>query len=310
MYKDHKIAAVVPAYNESKLIGKTIMTMPEYIDFIVVINDKSTDDTSAQARAVDDPRVFVIDHEVNRGVGGAIITGHKKALELGADVNVIMAGDAQMDPQYLPDLLDPICENGYEFTKANRFYSRTGYATMPFMRAAGSIALSFATKVASGYWNLFDPQNGYTALKRTALNRLPLDRIALGYAFENDLLIWLNIVNARAKDVSVPALYGEEVSTMNLRKVTWTIGRLLVSGFWRRMLRKHVLQSFSAVALLFFTGLALVTFGALVGCWVLYETLGEPVATTGSVLLSVGPLLTGIHMLVNALMLDIQSTPD
>jgi glycosyltransferase involved in cell wall biosynthesis len=310
VYKDHKIAAVVPAYNESKLIGKTIMTMPDYVDIIVVVNDRSTDDTSAVARAVEDPRVVVIDHEVNQGVGGAIITGHSKALELGADVNVIMAGDAQMDPQYLPDLLDPICEDGYEFTKANRFYSRTGYSTMPFMRAAGSIALSFATKVASGYWNLFDPQNGYTAVKRSALNRLPLDRVARSYAFENDFLIWLNIANARAKDVSVPALYGDEVSAMNLRKVTWTIGRLLVTGFWRRMLRKHVLQSFSAVALLFFTGLALVTFGALVGVWVLYETLGPPVATTGSVLLSVGPLLTGIHMLVNALMLDIQSTPD
>jgi glycosyltransferase involved in cell wall biosynthesis len=310
VYKDHRVAAVVPAYNESKLIGKTIMTMPDYVDFIVVVNDKSTDDTSAQARSVGDPRVHVIDHEVNQGVGGAIITGHRKALELGSDVDVIMAGDAQMDPQYLPDLLDPICEHGYEFTKANRFYSRVGYSTMPFMRAAGSIALSFATKVASGYWNLFDPQNGYTAVKRSALIRLPLDRIALGYAFENDLLIWLNIVNARAKDVSVPALYGEEVSTMSLRKVTWTIGSLLVTGFWRRMLRKHVLQSFSAVALLFFTGLALVAFGTLVGCWVLYETLGPPVATTGSVLLSVGPMLTGIHMLVNALMLDIQSTPD
>jgi glycosyltransferase involved in cell wall biosynthesis len=310
VYKDHKIAAVVPAYNESKLIGKTVMTMPDYIDHIIVVNDRSTDDTSAQARATGDARVVVIDHEVNQGVGGAIITGHKKALELGADVNVIMAGDAQMDPQYLPDLLDPICEHGYEFTKANRFYSRTSYAGMPFVRAAGSIALSFATKVASGYWNLFDPQNGYTAVKRSALIRIPLDRIAHGYAFENDLLIWLNIAHVRAKDVSVPAVYGEEVSSMRLHKVTVTIGSLLVAGFWRRMMRKHVLQSFSAVALLFFTGLALVTFGSIVGVWVVVETLGPPVATTGSVLLSVGPLLTGIHMLVNALMLDIQSTPD
>jgi glycosyltransferase involved in cell wall biosynthesis len=292
------------------MIATVISTMPDYVDHIVIVDDCSPDGTSDVVRSIHDDRVTLIRHEVNQGVGGAIITGHRKALEMGADINVIMAGDAQMDPQYLPDLLDPIVEQGYEFTKANRFYSRTGYSTMPFMRAAGSIALSFATKVASGYWNLFDPQNGYTALKRSALNRLPLDRVARSYAFENDLLIWLNIVNARAKDVSVPALYGEEVSTMNLRKVTWTIGSLLVTGFWRRMLRKHVLQSFSAVALLFFTGLALVTFGALVGVWVLYETLGPPVATTGSVLLSVGPLLTGIHMLVNALMLDIQSTPD
>jgi glycosyltransferase involved in cell wall biosynthesis len=231
VYKEHKIAAVVPAYNESKLIGKTILTMPDFVDLIVVVNDSSTDDTSAQARAIEDPRVVVVDHEVNQGVGGAVITGHRHALDLGADIDVVMAGDAQMDPQYLPDLLDPICEQGYEFTKANRFYSRTGYATMPVLRAVGSIALSFATKAASGYWNLFDPQNGYTAVKRSALNRLPLDRIARGYSFENDLLIWLNIANARAKDVSVPALYGDEVSTMSLRKATWTIGSVLVRGF-------------------------------------------------------------------------------
>jgi glycosyltransferase involved in cell wall biosynthesis len=310
VYKDLKIAAVVPAYNESKLIGKTIMTMPDYVDHIVVINDCSTDDTSAQARAVGDPRVTVIDHEVNTGVGGSIVDGHRRALELGADVNVVMAGDAQMDPAFLPDLLDPIADHGYEFTKANRFYSRTSYAGMPFMRVLGSIALSFATKVASGYWNLFDPQNGYTAVRRSALNRVSLDRIARGYSFENDLLIWLNIANARAKDVPVPAAYGEEVSSMRLHKVVVPIGSLLFFGFWRRMMLKHVLQSFSAVALLFFSGLALVTFGLAVGVWVLVETLGPPVATTGSVLLCVGPLLTGIHLLVNSLMLDIQSTPD
>jgi glycosyltransferase involved in cell wall biosynthesis len=310
VYKNHKVAAVVPAYNESKLIAKTILTMPEYVDLIVVVNDRSTDDTSAQARAVDDTRVVVIDHERNLGVGGAILTGHRRAVELGAEINVVMAGDAQMDPTYLPNLLDPICEHGYEFTKANRFYSRTSYSGMPLTRVVGSIGLSFATKVASGYWNLFDPQNGYTAIHRSALNRIPLERIAQGYAFENDLLIWLNIANVRAKDVSVPAVYGEEVSSMRLHRVTVTIGSLLFRGFWRRMMRKHVLQSFSAIALLFFTGLSLVTFGLLVGVWVLVETLGPPIATTGSVLLSVGPLLTGIHMLVNALMLDIQSTPD
>jgi glycosyltransferase involved in cell wall biosynthesis len=310
VYKDHKIAAVVPAYNESKLIGKTIMTMPDFVDIIVVVNDRSTDDTSEQARAVGDPRVVVIDHEVNTGVGGAIMDGHARALELGSDINVVMAGDAQMDPAFLPDLLDPICDSGYEFTKANRFFSRTSYTGMPTLRLVGSIVLSFATKAASGYWNLFDPQNGYTAVSRAALNRIPAARVSRGFAFENDLLIWLNIANVRAKDVPVPAVYGEDVSSMRIHRVVMPIGSLLFLGFWRRMLRKHVLQSFSPVALLFFAGLSLVTFGFAVGVWVLFHTLGPPVATTGSVLLSIAPLLTGIHMLVNAMMLDIQSTPD
>jgi len=310
VYKGHKIAAVVPAYNEGKLIAKTITEMPDFVDLVVVVNDCSTDDTGAKARAVNDPRVIVIDHEHNTGVGGSILDGHAAALELGADIDVVMAGDAQMDPAYLPALLDPICEQGYEFTKANRFFSRTSYAGMPLIRMLGSIALSFATKVATGYWNLFDPQNGYTATHRSALQRLDLARIARGYEFENDLLIWLNIANARAKDIPVPARYSDEVSTMRIHRVILPIGTLLLRGFWRRMFLKHVLPSFSAVALLFFTGVFLLAIGTVVGIWVVIETLGPPIASTGSVLLSVGPLLTGVHMLVAALTLDIQSTPD
>jgi glycosyltransferase involved in cell wall biosynthesis len=310
LYKGLKIAAVVPAYNEEKLIGTTIGTMPDFVDLIVVVNDCSTDETSKRARNSGDPRVHVLDHETNTGVGGSILDGHALAMELGADVNVVMAGDAQMDPVYLPDLLDPIADHGYEFTKANRFFSRTSLTGMPKTRLIGSIVLSFATKVSSGYWNLFDPQNGYTAVRTSTLRRLDLNQVARGYEFENDLLIWLNIANARAKDIPIPARYGEEVSSMRLHRVAPRIASLLFRGFWRRMLLKHVLASFSPVALLFFTGLALVTFGLLVGVWVLYETLGPPVASTGTVLLSVAPLLTGIHMLVSALLLDIQSTPD
>jgi len=274
MYKGLKVAAVVPAYNEAKLIVKTIETMPDYVDFIVVVNDCSTDETSERARTSGDPRVRVIDHEKNTGVGGAILDGHVRAIELGADVNVVMAGDAQMDPAFLPDLLDPIADHGYEFTKANRFFSRNSFAGMPKTRMLGSIVLSFATKVASGYWNLFDPQNGYTATKTSALRRLNFNSIARGYQFENDLLIWLNIANARARDVPIPAVYGEEISTMKIHKVAPAIASLLFRGFWRRMFLKHVLASFSPIALLFFTGLGLITFGLAVGVWVLVETLG------------------------------------
>ncbi len=309
MYQGQRIAAVVPAYNEAKLIGTTIATMPDFVDIIVVVNDCSTDDTSQRARDVADPRVVVLDHEHNTGVGGSILDGHARALELGADINVVMAGDAQMDPEYLPALLDPICLHGYEFTKANRFFSRTSYAGMPVVRVLGSVVLSFATKAASGYWNLFDPQNGYTAVHRNALRRLDFAVVSRGYEFENDLLIWLNIANARAKDVPVPARYGDEVSTMRLHKVAPAIAGLLIRGFWRRMLLKHVLASFSPIAVLFFSGLAMITFGLVVGVWVLVQTLGPPVASTGSVLLSVAPLLTGIHMLISAWTLDIQATP-
>ncbi|MEU8122748.1 glycosyltransferase family 2 protein [Spirillospora sp. NPDC049024] len=310
MYKDLTIAAVVPAHNEEALIEKTIKGMPELVDHIVVVDDASTDETARRAAAVGDPRVRLLRHERNTGVGGAIVDGHRAALELGADVNVVMAGDAQMDPDYLPALLDPIAEDGYGFTKANRFFARAALAGMPLNRLLGSTVLSFATKLASGYWNLFDPQNGYTAVTREALSRIDLARVSRGYAFENDLLIWLNIAGVRAKDVPVPASYGEEISGMRLHKVVPQIGRLLVCGFWRRIMRKYVVPSFSPVALMLFTGLLLCAVGTLIGIWVTLHSLGTATASAGSVLLAVGPLLVGINMLVHALTLDIQATPD
>ncbi|NUS73354.1 MAG: glycosyltransferase family 2 protein [Corynebacteriales bacterium] len=310
MYKGMRVAAVVPAHNEEKLIAKTITTMPELIDIIVVVDDLSTDETAKRAVETGDPRLVLLQHEVNTGVGGSILDGHREALKMGADVNVVMAGDAQMDPQYLPALLDPIAEKGYGFTKANRFFSRTGLKGMPASRVFGSIMLSFATKLASGYWHLFDPQNGYTAVTKESLSRIDLDRIALGYSFENDLLIWLNIANVRAKDVPVPAVYGEEVSGMKMHKVIPQISSLLIKGFWRRIFRKHVLMSFSPIALMLFMGLFLATVGTAVGVWVIANTIGEPVASPASVLLAVGPLLVGVNMLVQALAMDMQESPD
>lgn len=310
MYKGMHVAVVVPAHNEEQLIGRTISTVPEYVDSIVVIDDASTDETAKRAVETGDPRLCIIEHEANTGVGGAIIDGHKRAVELGADVNVVMAGDAQMNPAYLPALLDPIADHGYGFTKANRFYSRQALAGMPAIRVFGSIVLSFATKLASGYWNLFDPQNGYTAVTREALDRIDLDRIARGYSFENDLLISLGIANVRAKDVPVPSVYGDEISGMRLVKVVPEISRLLFTGFWRRMLFKYVLMSFSPIALLLFTGLFLCVAGAAIGIWAIVVTPSGAAPSAGTVLLAVGPLLVGINMLVHALALDIQQSPD
>lgn len=309
MYKGLRVAAVVPAHNEERLIGQTISTMPKFVDFVVVIDDGSADDTAKRAVEAGDPRVILIEHQTNMGVGAAIIDGHRMALDLGADVNVVMAGDAQMDPHYLPALLDPIADKGCGFTKANRFYSREALAGMPVIRIAGNIVLSFATKMASGYWNLFDPQNGYTAITRDALGRIDLDRVARGYSFENDLLVRLGIADVQATDVQVPARYGTEVSGMKLHRVIPEISRLLFVGFWRRIVLKYVLMSFSPIALLLFTGLFLCVLGATVGLWAIIVTPSGKVPSTGTALLATGPLLVGINMLVHALSLDIQQTP-
>lgn len=309
MFKGAVVAAVVPAYKEEKMITRVIDTMPDYVDHIVIVDDCSPDATSAVVKQSGDSRVTLIRHEVNKGVGGAIITGHKKAMELGSDVNVIMAGDAQMDPAYLPALLERVTTDGYGFAKANRFFAPESFSGMPGYRVFGNIVLSFMTKLASGYWHLFDPQNGYTAIRTSVLRRLSLDRVAERYSFENDLLIHLNIIQVPAIDVPVPAVYGDEVSTIKLRRVVPELLSLLTVGFWRRIWYRYVLWSFSPIALLLFLGLVLFLFGLGVAIWVCFQIAASAVATAATVMLAALPLMIGTQMLISALQLDIQSSP-
>ncbi|MFC8502036.1 glycosyltransferase family 2 protein [Pedococcus sp. NPDC057267] len=308
MYRGARVAAVVPAYKEERHIAQVITTMPELVDFIVVVDDCSPDGTSAAAAAVGDPRLHLIRHEVNRGVGGAIITAHRAALELGADIDVVMAGDAQMDPAHLPRLLDPVID-GYGFAKANRFFSGESFAGMPPYRVFGNICLSFMTKFASGYWHVFDPQNGYTAIRADVLRRLPLDKVAARYSFENDLLIHLNILDVPIVDVPIPALYGTEVSSIRLTRVLPELLALLFGGFWRRVWWKYMVWSFSPVALLLVAGLLLLLLGAAVGVWLLANSVGDASPTAGSVMLAVVPFVLGVQSLLVALQLDIQASP-
>ncbi|MCB1282821.1 MAG: glycosyltransferase family 2 protein, partial [Microthrixaceae bacterium] len=254
MYRGKKVAAVVPAYKEQDHIARVITTMPDTVDIIVVVDDCSPDETFQRATETNDPRLTVIRLEENQGVGGAILTAHRSAMEQGSDINVVFAGDGQMDPDYLPDLLDPIIDEGYGFTKANRFYSSSSFSGMPKYRVFGNIVLSFMNKMASGYWHLFDPQNGYTATTTDVLRRLDFDRIAKRYEFENDFLMQLNILNVRAKDIPIPAVYGNETSTIKLSKVVPALLRLMTKGFFRRIMLKYVIGTFSPIALFLFSG--------------------------------------------------------
>ena len=306
MYKHLRVAVVVPAHNEERLIGRVIETMPSFVDHILVVDDASADDTGHAAKAAADPRTEVITLIENQGNGGAIVNGHARSLELDVDVSVVMDGDAQMNPDYLEALLEPIAAGDAQFTKANRFFGIGSFDGMPRHRVLGNIILSFLTKASSGYWNLFDPQNGYTAIHKSALERLPLHRVGRGYEFQNDLLIHLNILRIPARDVPVPALYGDEVSGLRLHSAVPRILRELTRGFWKRIWWKYVLQSFSAVALMLFGGLLLTAVGTTFGVLVLVDSAGAKAATPGTVLLSAAPLLSGFHMLLFAMMLDIQ----
>jgi glycosyltransferase involved in cell wall biosynthesis len=309
MYKDRKIASVVPAYNEGELVLKVIKTMPDFVDHIIIVDDASRDNTYELAKSTTDPRVVVIKLEKNLGVGGAIMAGHRRMLELGDDISVVMAGDAQMDPAYLPQLLDPLIEEDYDFSKGNRFLARDSLKGMPAYRVFGNVILTFMTKFASGYWHIFDPQNGYTAITRGALELLDFDHIHNRYPFENDLLINLNIFNIRVKDVSIPAVYGEEQSHIRLHKVIPSLLVALTTGYFRRITQKYVLRSFSPVALFLLAGGVLFLWGAGFGLYELIKHWGREPAATGIVMLAVLPFLVGFELLLQAVVLDINESP-
>jgi len=221
-----------------------------------------------------------------------------------------MDGDGQMDPAYLPMLLDAVTVQGYDYAKGNRFLHSTELSSMPRHRLFGNFVLTFLTKLTSGYWNVFDPQNGYLAIRRDALARLPFERIARRFFFENDLLIHLNIMGFRVKDVPIPALYGDETSNIKISRILGSFPVYLFRRFWYRIYQKYVLRDFSPVALFLFLGLPFFLWGVGFGGYVWWRSwiFGE-IATTGTVMLSVLPLLIGFELILQAVILDIQATP-
>lgn len=308
-YNGKRVAALVPAYNEAEHVGTVIETMPAYVDPIIVVNDCSSDGTGDVVRQVADPRVILIEHEQNQGLGASLIDAHLEALEAGADIMVVMAGDGQMDPAYLPALLDPIIAGHYDFTKGNRFFSANSWEGMPRYRVFGNIVLTFMTKAATGYWNLFDPQNGYTAMSRRVSERIDWTSVARDYSFENDVLARLGLIRARVKDVDIPAIYGTEISDIRLGKVVPSLLRTLFRAFRHRIWVQYVVRSFSPVAMFLFSGMLLLAWSVAFGGWVLMSTLGTNTASTGTVMLAVLPFMMGFELTLAAFVLDIMNTP-
>lgn len=310
MYKGRRVTTVLPAHNEERHIGETILTMPDFVDHIVVVDDCSQDRTSDVARACDDPRVTVLKTPYNMGVGGATITGYRKALELKSDIIVKMDGDGQMSPDHLPLLLDALIEGGYDYAKGNRFLASDSLHQMPRHRLFGNVVLTFMTKLASGYWHVFDPQNGYTAIKATALRVIDLNAVHQRFFFENDMLCQLNYHNFRVKDVAIPARYGEEESDLNPFKISVTFPFLLFMRYLRRLYHKYILRDFSPIALFMIVGFILFAWGFVFGLylWVKSNLTGHP-TPTGTIMLSLLPLILGFQLLLQGIVLDIQETP-
>ena len=247
MYLEKMIAVVVPAYNEEKLIAKTVRSIPSLVDKIIVVDDSSNDNTAeiVKERAEEDTRITLIRHEVNQGVGGAIVTGYKKAVELEIDVTAVMAGDGQMDPNDLTSILEPVASEVVDYTKGNRLFQGDAWSMIPHYRYFGNSFLSLLTKIASGYWHIADSQTGYTAISLPVLKKLDLDSIYKRYGMPNDMLIRLNQYDFRVRDIHVRPVYNiGEKSGIRLLRVIPKISWLLFKGFWQRLFFKYVIKDF------------------------------------------------------------------
>ncbi len=303
-YRNHTIGVVIPAYNEELLIGETISSVPAFVSKIYVVDDCSKDKTWAliMEHAGEDPRIVPIHHEKNKGVGASIITGYKKVIEDGIDIAAVMAGDNQMDPSFLPNLLNPIVDGKCDYTMGNRLINPEYRKGMSKWRFFGNSILTLLTKIASGCWQMIDPQNGYTAVSRRALERIDLENVYPRYGYCNDLLVKLNVWGFRVINVPHPARYGQEKSGIKYSTYIFRVSRLLLKDFLWRLKMKYIMLSFHPLIFYYALGSILTIIGIIGGIYALYVKfiIGAPMfvqATLSLLVFSIGAQLCLFAML-------------
>jgi dolichol-phosphate mannosyltransferase len=307
MSRRKNIAVVIPAFKVAERIGSVIAEVPAAVMHIIVVDDASPDTSGDRARVAADPRVEVIRHEHNFGVGAATLTGYRRARELGADIVVKIDGDGQMDLTYLSELIEPILEGDADYTKGNRFLHGSALKQMPLRRRLGNLGLSFLTKAASGYWDMFDPTNGYTAIDARVLDLLDESSIDRRWYFETSMLIALGRIGAVVRDVSIPARYGQEKSSLSEASAFVRFPPRLLSALLQRIWLTYFVRDFSPLALFLITGVPLLLFGLFWGVyhWSASAKTGVE-ASTGTVMIAVLPLILGTQLLIQAFVIDIQ----
>ena len=306
MVDGKRVAVVIPAYNEEKLVGATVAGIPEFVDRIYVVDDCSTDGTVEAVRRLADPRLALIEHERNAGVGAAIVSGYKRAIEERIDVTAVMAADNQMPPADLITLVEPVALGEVDYAKANRLFTGKAWDEIPHYRYLGNAILSLLTKIASGYWHIADSQSGYTAISLDMLDKLDLDRIYPRYGMPNDMLVHLNIWNARVRDFPSNPVYGVgEQSGIKLRVVVPTISILLLKAFWWRMKEKYVIRDFHPLVFFYALGVLMTTVGGILGVIVTVSRIvGGNQITTATVVLVALLLIAGTQFTLFAMLFD------
>jgi len=308
-----RVAVVVPAHNEEQLLPVTLASVPEFVDRIYVVDDASRDGTVERARAAAnaDRRIEVLVRERNGGVGAAIVSGYKRALQEGVDVTCVMAADNQMDPSDLRAIVLPVARGEVDYAKANRLVSGQAWQLIPRHRYLGNAVLSLLTKIASGYWHVADSQSGFTAVSLPILEQLDLDRIYARYGFPNDMLVHLNVWNARVRDVPSRPVYGVgEHSGMRLHRVIPAISLLLFKGFWWRLWQKYVIRDFHPLVFFYVLGILMSVAGFALGvAEVVLRILGNDI-TAATIVLVALLLIFGSQFSLFAMWFDMESNKD
>jgi len=306
-----KIAVVIPCYKEKDHILDVIKNIPTNVDHIFCVDDACPEQTGQYIKDnCQDSRVRVIQHTNNQGVGGAMITGYRASLETGVDIILKIDGDGQMNPDLISRFINPIISGHSDYTKGNRFFDVEKISSMPKIRIFGNAILSFMSKLSTGYWQLFDPNNGYTAIHANVLNLLPLNKIHKGYFFESDMLFRLNIFRAVVTDIPMDSMYGNESSHLSIGKAIFTFSLNHTKNFIKRLIYNYFLRDFSVASIEWVLGPLLIIFGVLFGSerWVASAAAGTT-ATAGTVMLAALPTIIGIQLFLSALNYDINNKP-
>ncbi|MCA9150127.1 MAG: glycosyltransferase family 2 protein [Planctomycetales bacterium] len=306
------IAVVIPCYQVERNILAVLTSIGPEVDQIICVDDASTDCTAEIITDLlhVDPRIQLISRETNGGVGAAVLDGYQAAIRGGADVIVKLDGDGQMNSALIPSFCAPILSGAADYVKGNRFFFLDSVRRMPWVRILGNAGLSFMTKLSTGYWDLFDPTNGYTAIHAKVAQTLPFDHISKRFFFESDLLFRLGVIRARVLDLPLESFYGDEVSNLSVRRCLLTFPWLHARNLTKRLLYNYFIRNFSVASINLLLGLALCMFGVAYGLvhWQISSSLGH-LATAGTVMTAALPVMLGTQLLLNFLSFDISLTP-
>jgi dolichol-phosphate mannosyltransferase len=308
-----KIAIVIPYFNASNQIIAVISKIPEYINVVIIVNDKSLEPLPQKEileTLNENIKCYFLENKVNLGVGGATKKGFEYVKTLEIDIIVKVDADDQMDLNYLPNLLKPIISNKANVTKGNRFRDRKALQKMPILRTIGNLILSFLVKIATGYWHNFDPTNGFIAIKTGTLKRVDFSKLSNRYYFETSLLAELYFQKTQIIDISMPALYGDEKSNMNISKMVFVFLAKLSKTFLKRVMKEYFIYDFNIGSIYILFGFPLFLFGIVFGTfkWIYYASL-ETLAPTGTIMIITLSIILGFQLILQAIQYDIFNAP-